>query len=126
MENQGYEDAKNNNNENFESEKITELREIGKQVCRLAIIEYNEKISEIDVQIKECAKAGLLETKEKLEAQKNIFKEQYIKEIEKVNDEIKNDDEFREKKVFSSYRRGFAKWRKAIAEGLIEDWKGGS
>jgi hypothetical protein len=121
MENVGYKDAQTNNNENFENEKIAELRERGKQICGLAIIEYREKIAEIEVKIKECDKTGLFETKEKLESQKKIFENQYIKEIEKINNEIEDDNKFKEKTVFSSYRRGFAKWRKASAEGLIED-----
>ncbi len=121
MENSGYENAKSNSNETFENEKITELRERGKQICRLAIIEYNEKIAEIDAAMDECHKTGLLNTEEKLKSQKKIYQEQYIKEIENINSELENDEKFKEKTVFSSYRRGFAKWRRAIAEGLIVD-----
>jgi len=124
MENIGYDDAKNNNNNNTVEEKITELREKGKDICRLAIIEYEQKISETTAEINKCDKAGLFSTKEKLEAQNKIFKEQYIEEIKRIQKEIENKDIL--KPVFSSYRRGFLKWIEESAISLIQNNKGGS
>jgi len=117
----GYEDAKKNSDVTYEIEKIMELREIGKQKCDDAIREYKEEITKIEASTNECNKTGLLDTGEKLKARKKIIEEQYIIGVENIKTELNDDDKFKEKAIFSSYRRGFARWRKAIAEGLVKD-----
>jgi len=114
MESQGYEDAQSNSDSGFKQQKVLELKEQGRQECISAISKYEDKIADLDANITIYTNAVLFDTVEKLKAQKVKYQKD-IKRIEQMQTELSNDN----LKVYASYGRGFAKWQKAIAEGLI-------
>ena len=114
MESQGYEDARSNSDTGFKQQKVLELKEQGRQECISAISEYEDRIAAAEANIIKYTNALLTDTVEDFKAQKA----KYLKNIERIKQmqtELASDT----LKVYTSYCRGFAKWQRAIAEGLL-------
>jgi len=116
MEDQGYEDAQSNSDSGFRQQKVLELKEQGRQECISAISEYEDKIADIDANIVKYTNALLMDTVEDFKAQKVKYQKN-IERIKQMQTELNNET----LKVYNSYCKGFAKWQKAIAEGLINN-----
>ena len=116
LENLGYAGAQSNSDTGFKQQKVLELKEQGKQECISAINEYEDKIADIDANIVIYTNAVLLDTVERLKAQKIRYQNDIVR-ITQMQAEFANDN----LKVYASYCRGFARWQKAKAEGLIND-----
>ena len=115
LEEKGYFDAQSNSEYSNLQKKINELKAQGKLLCDSAIENYEDENSEIKSNINGISSTGQLEVIEKLKAQieKNQRGIKGVEEIKKTD--LPNDN----MPVYASYRRGFEKWRRAIAEKLL-------
>jgi|GEM_PF-4645335 len=116
LENKGFNDALVVNDSEYCKQKTRELKELGKQICNAAISEYRHKIIDIEAQIRISTRDGYSDLIDRLNAQKD----KYQNNIDNIT-EMKADLENEDSSIFISYKKGFDKQRRAIAEGLVEN-----